>query len=125
MQKKIELKTEILRDKSIRVRLSLIRFDEENPSDELEHFHSITLHPGASLDNFRASNEAHLAMPFSQSSIPGAPWPAIPDSEWAEVEAIAALIHTPERIAKRAADDEQRKLKVSELINAAQAVRTK
>lgn len=103
--KKIQIKTEIEKDKSISIRLSLFRIDDENPDDYIETFHRIFLRPGDDPIVFRAANEAHLAMPYAQSGIKGAPWPKIPDEEWSEVEAIVALMHTPERIQKRQADD--------------------
>ena len=115
--KKIELKTEVNRDKSVSIRLSLLRIDDENPDDVMETFHRITLRPGDDLAFFRAENERHLAQPFSVSGIKGAPWPKIPDEEWVEVEQIVSILHTPERIAKRVADDQKR------LTNAAQTVR--
>ena len=103
--KKIELKIEVNRDKSVSIRLSLLRIDEENPDDEIETFHRIMLVPGSDIVAVRAANEAHLSMPYIKSGIKGAPWPKIPDEEWAEVEAVASLIHTKERIDKRIAFD--------------------
>jgi hypothetical protein len=45
----------------------------------------------------------HLAMPFERSGIPDAPWPAIPDEEWAKVTTVLAVFHTPEMVQKRLA----------------------
>lgn len=100
--------------KNIRVRLSLIAGEGMPPL-----YHSIALSPGDSVGNIRSLVEAHLAMPYEDSKIPGAPWPKIPDEEWAEVEQIVSILHTPERIAKRVSEDQKR------FTNAAQAVRTK
>ena len=82
--------------KNIRVRLSLIA-DEGMPP----LYHSVSLVPGADPALVRIAIENDLARPYSESGIPGAPWPKIPDEEWAEVEAIESVIHTPQRIQKR------------------------
>jgi hypothetical protein len=113
--KKMELRIEVNRDKAIGIQLSLLRIDDENPNDLIETYHRMTLRPGDNIAAIRAANEAHLAMPYAQSGIQGAPWPKIPDAEWAEVEAIVALMHTPEVVAER------RRVDAANAINATMA----
>lgn len=80
----------------VRARLSLLLI--ENGKILSRHYHAISIEPGADLSRKRKINEAHIA--DADSNIPGAPWPAIPDSEWAEVERIIGIIHTPEVVEK-------------------------
>lgn len=80
--------------RNIRIRLTL-------SSDGFKHFHATVCRPGDDLGKVRAALESHISNAYEQNSIPGAPWPKIPDSEWAEVAQIAAILHTPERVAKR------------------------
>lgn len=78
--------------KSVRARLSLLLV--EGAEIVHRHYHSINISPGADLAAIRAINEAHIAKPGG--GVPAAPWPAIPDDEWAKVEKCCAVIHTPE-----------------------------
>ena len=80
------------RAKNVRARLSLLLVDGGNIIHE--HYHSISIEPGADLAALRASNEAHIAKP--NGGVPGAPWPAIPDSEWEKVEKCCTVVHTPD-----------------------------
>ena len=114
--KKIDICVGTDRNRNIRVRLSLLFIDDASGAVMSEHYHSGTLLPGDNPQALRDAWDAHLANP--EGGIPGAPWPKIPDAEWAEVEQIVSILHTPERIAKRISDDQAR-------LNAAQAVRTK
>lgn len=92
--KKITISVGSDESRNIRIRITL-------SSDGFKHFHTTTCRPGDDLSQVRAALEAHIAMPYEQNSIPGSPWPKIPDEEWAEVEQIASILHTPERIQKR------------------------
>lgn len=85
--------------KHVRARLSLLLID----GDEVlsRQYHSISLEPGADLAAIRVGNEAHLAKPGG--GVPGAPWPAIPDSEWEKVEKCCAVVHTPDVLFKETA----------------------
>lgn len=77
--------------KHLRARLSLLVVDGARVT--FRHYHSINIEPGADLAHLRAVNEAHLANP--DGSIPDAPWPKIPDDQWADVEAHVAIVHKP------------------------------
>lgn len=88
MDKAIEACIGSARDKSVRVRLSLLLLD--NGKVVFEHFHSINLMPGDDYSAARAVVEQHLAAP--DSGIPWAPWPAIPDSEWSKIEAVLSIL---------------------------------
>jgi hypothetical protein len=102
MEKKVGLQVEVSRNKDVSVRLSLMLVDGEQVMHE--HFHRFPpMEPGADLGVWRAAIESHIAQPFAQSNIPFAPWPAIPDEEWREVEAIARIAHTPVRVEKQRA----------------------
>ena len=98
--KKIDICVGTDRERNIRVRLSLMIVDDESGDVLSEQFHSGVLAPGDDPASLRAAWNAHLAQ---KGSIPGAPWPAIPDTEWNEVLAVVAALHTPERIEKRVA----------------------
>lgn len=95
LEKKIEVCIGTDRAKFLRVRLSLMVVDNGNILSE--QYHSISVFPGANLAALRAINEAHLADP--NGSIPGAPWPPIPDAEWEEVTAHVGVIHKPSVVA--------------------------
>lgn len=109
IEKKIELCIGSDRQKLLRARLSLLVV--ENGRVLSEQYHSISIEPGADLAAIRAANEAHLANP--DGGIPGAPWPKIPDAEWADVEQHIAILHKPEVVsefqAARAAQSAARK----------------
>lgn len=92
MDKRIEVCIGTSRDNTVRVRLSLIVFDEN--SDLSENFHSMNLAPGDSLEDARTALESHLSQNFSVSGIPGAPWPPIPDEEWQKVTGVIPVFHT-------------------------------
>src|SRR5690348_13970422 len=102
IEKKIEICVGTDRAKFLRARLSLLIV--ENGRVLSEQYHSINIEPGADTDALRAANEAHLADP--NGGIPGAPWPKIPDSEWADVEACIGIIHKPEVVASFKAQQE-------------------
>ena len=93
--KKIEVCVGTDRAKFLRVRLSLLVVEGDTVLSE--QYHSINIEPGGNLAAIRAANEAHLANP--DGGIPGAPWPKIPDAEWAEVEQHIAIVHKPAVIA--------------------------
>ena len=97
--KKIDICVGTDRQRNIRVRLSLLFIDDTNGSVVAEKYHSGTLQPGDNPQALRDAWETHLSNP--DGGIPGAPWPKIPDAEWAEVEAVVKTMHTPERIARR------------------------
>lgn len=101
MEKKILVCIGTDEEKVMWARLSLLVVD----GDEVitRQYHKIIIEPGADLASLRQANELHISRP---GSIPGAPWPAIPDSEWADVEAYCALYHTEERCAAFAAKKE-------------------
>lgn len=112
MQKLIKSQVEVTPDKHIGVRLSLQIVNGEKV--DFQHYHRFPiLPPGSDLANWRAAVETHIAN--ADGGIPFAPWPAIPDSEWAEVEAVASLAWTPERV-------EAQRQKESEALVAAQAM---
>jgi hypothetical protein len=92
IEKKIAVCIGTDRTKHFIVRLSLMIVD--NGTVLSESFHRIHINPGDDLSLIRARNEAHLANP--DGGIPGAPWPKIPDSEWAEVEQLVGIVHTAE-----------------------------
>lgn len=98
--KKIDICVGTDRARNIRVRLSLMIVDDESGDVVSEQFHSGVLQPGDDPQVLRDTWEAHLAM---KGGIPGAPWPKIPDAEWAEVVAIVGVLHTDERKAARRA----------------------
>ena len=81
--------------KHFRARLSL--WYVENSVWDRRGYHSINIEPGADLAYIRSANELHLADP--NGGVPGAPWPKIPDAEWAEVEQHIAIVHKPEVVA--------------------------
>lgn len=97
MEKKIIMKIEILPDKIIQGVLILLLVNGSNIISQ--HLHRILLVPGGDADAIRTQNEMHLGMPQEESGIPGAPWPKIPDSEWAELMKYVAIAHTPEVVA--------------------------
>lgn len=87
------------RSNGVRARLSLLIVNADTGSILSEHYHSMMLMPGDDPAAARAAITAHLAMPEAQSGIPGAPWPAIPDVEWAKVTAVCSAIQTPAAVA--------------------------
>jgi hypothetical protein len=95
IEKKIEVCIGTDRQGGVRARLSLLLVDGGQVIHE--HFHSVTLMPGDDCAVIRANVEAHIAAP--NGGVPGAPWPAIPDAEWAKVEAVIPVFHTPDRVA--------------------------
>ena len=97
IEKKIEVCNGTDRAKFLRARLSLLVIDGATVLSE--QYHSINIEPGENLSDVRARVEAHLAQPEAVSAIPGAPWPKIPDSEWADVEAHVAIVHKPAVVA--------------------------
>jgi hypothetical protein len=95
IEKRIEVCIGTSRSKDVRVRLSLLIVD--GGAVLAENFHSIAIMPGDDAVSIRAAIEAHLANP--DGGIPGAPWPAIPDAEWADVEAHCGIVHKPAVVA--------------------------
>ena len=95
--KKIDICVDTDRQRNIRVCLSLMVVDDESSDVLSEQYHSGVLQHGDDPAALRAAWDAHLSQ---KGSIPGAPWPAIPDAEWNEVLAVVAALHTPERVAK-------------------------
>jgi hypothetical protein len=95
IEKKITICVGTDRSKHFAVRLSLMLVDDGRILSE--QYHRINIAPGADLAIIRALNEAHLADP--KGSVPGSPWPSIPDDEWAEVEAMIGIVHKPEVVA--------------------------
>lgn len=75
----------------VRVRLSLLIV--EGDSVLSRQYHSVAIGPGDDVAEIRARVEAHLAQP--DGGVPGAPWPAIPDEEWAKVTGTVAVFHPP------------------------------
>jgi hypothetical protein len=100
IEKRIEICIGTDRSKHVRARLSLLLVDGANVINE--HYHSISIEPGADLTALRSGNEAHIAKP--DGGVPGAPWPAIPDSEWEKVEMCCAVVHTPDVLIKASAE---------------------
>lgn len=91
MEKKIVICIGTDEQKNVRARLSLLAI--ENGKVISRHYHSIGIEPGADLAALRADNEADITSP--SSSVPMAPWPTIPDDEWASVEKFCSILHTP------------------------------
>lgn len=77
----------------VRVQLNLMVVDSGNVITE--RYHSVNVAPGEDAEAVRTAVQTHLAQ---ADSIPGAPWPAIPDSEWAKVTAVIAAVQTPDVI---------------------------
>lgn len=106
--KKIDVCVGMDRARNLMIRLSLLIVDDDNPEIVLaEQFLRWSASPGDNLTDIRSQLEIGIGNP--DSGIPGAPWPKIPDEEWAEVEQIAAILHTPERVAKRIEREEKAK----------------
>jgi hypothetical protein len=104
MEKKVGLQVELMRDKSVGIRLSLMLVEGDTVMHE--HFHRFPpMTPGTDLSEWRAAIESHIAMSHEVNNIPFAPWPAIPDEEWREVQAVARIAHTPARIEKQRAKE--------------------
>jgi len=102
IEKRIEICIGTDRSKHVRARLSLLLVDDGNVIHE--HYHSISIEPGADLAALRAGNEAHIAKPGG--GVPGAPWPPIPDDEWAKVEKCCTVVHTPDVLFKASAEQD-------------------
>lgn len=92
IEKKIVVCIGTDRANNVRARLSLLLMDGD--SQISEQYHSVTLAPGDDLSATRTAVETHLAMASADSGIPGGPWPAIPDAEWAKVVAVCAAFHS-------------------------------
>ena len=107
IEKKIEICIGTDRAKCFAARLSLLVVEDGKVLSE--HYHRINIAPGDNLAHIRAANEAHLANP--DGGIPGAPWPKIPDAEWAEVEQHIGIVHRPEVVTEYRARVEAQKAK--------------
>lgn len=83
----------------LRARLSLLIVD--GGAVLSERYHSVAIAPGDDIQRIRSHVEAHLA--DANGGIPGAPWPAIPDAEWAKVAGCVGVLHTPEVVARHLA----------------------
>lgn len=92
MEKKIVVCIGTDRDRNVRARLSLLLMD--GAQEIHEHYHSVNISPTDDLAQIRAVTEKHLSLPKSASSIPFAPWPAIPDEEWSKVERVCKLLQS-------------------------------
>lgn len=101
MEKKIEVCIGTDRTGNVRARLSLLVVDDGNVISE--SYHAVNFAPTDDYAAVRAATEAHLGQAHEASGIPGAPWPAIPDEEWAKVTGVCHVIHTPDVIAKTVA----------------------
>jgi len=99
IEKKIIVCTGTDRDKNLRVRLSLLLVEDGVIISE--QYHSVAVGPGDDLVGIREALEAHIGSP--SGGVPGAPWPKVPEEEWAEVEAHGGIVFTPERVARRLA----------------------
>lgn len=110
--RKIEICIGTDRAKIFRARLSLLIIEDGQVL--AEHYHSITIEPGANLASIRTMNEAHLADPAG--GIPGAPWPKIPNAEWNEVIQHIGIVHKPEVVA-RFIEEKQARIAAEEVRN--------
>jgi hypothetical protein len=97
IEKKIEICIGTDRAQGVRARLSLLILDGADIINE--NFHSVTLLPGDDPAAARSAIEAHIGK--TGGGVPGAPWPKIPDEEWAKVLRVLPIFHTPAAIAKR------------------------
>lgn len=88
MEKKIEICFGTARNFGMRARLSLMIVDGGVVMSE--HFHSVAVLHSDDLDDLRGVLESHLGNPAG--GIPGAPWPAIPDTEWAKVTGLKSVM---------------------------------
>lgn len=91
MEKKITVCVGTDRASNIRARLSLMLF--EGGRMQMERYHSVSLAPGDDIGAKRSEVEEHLAR--ADGGIPFAPWPKIPDAEWAKVEGVRAIVCGP------------------------------
>ena len=98
IQKAIEVCIGTDRAGWIRVRLSLMIVEEQTIL--AEYFHSAMIMPGQDAAAIRFDLESHLALPNVTNGVPGAPWPVIPDKEWAKVTGCVTVLHTPEVVEK-------------------------
>jgi hypothetical protein len=117
IEKKIEICIGTDREKHLRARLSLLVMEDGRVLSE--NYHAISIEPGADLAALRAANEAHIAQPGG--GVPGAPWPKIPDAEWAEVEQHCAILHKPEVVSRHKARVAAERARQAELERAAKA----
>ena len=101
MEKKIVVCIGTDRASNVRARLSLMLMSGDRVL--VEHLHSVNIEDGDPLDEVRKRVEAHLAMEEKDSSIPLAPWPPIPDAEWAKVVRVCEVIQ-PGRSASAAVE---------------------
>lgn len=79
---------------NVRARLSLMLADGDNIISE--SYHSVSIAPGEDADQIRAAVENHIGMSAEESGVPGSPWPAIPDDEWAKIIGVMNVIQTPD-----------------------------
>lgn len=101
MLKKIDFATGTDRGRNLRVRLSLMIVDDTDEEQVFsEQYHSVSIAPDDDVETVLAEVTAHLSKPFSESQMPGAPWPSLTTEQIAEIKALAGVIHTPERKAK-------------------------
>jgi hypothetical protein len=84
MQKKIVVCFGTDRSPNVRIRLSLIVLDADG-NEASEKYHSFNVSPVHDPEEVRADIETHLAMPSANNGIAFAPWPPIPNEEWAKV----------------------------------------
>jgi len=105
MMKKIEVCIGTDRQGGVRARLSLIILDDDG-TQIAERYHSFVLLPGDEPAAAREEVERHLADPAG--GIPNAPWPKIPDAEWAKVIAVLPAFHTSDKIKERRDRDAKR-----------------
>lgn len=96
IEKKIECCIGTDRAGNVRARLSLLVV--ENDKVISEQYHSVSIEPGADKTAIKSAIDAHLT--DQNSSIPGAPWPTIPDEAWTDVVAHCAIVQKPELVAK-------------------------
>lgn len=92
MKKSIEICIGTDRAQGVRARLSLLVTDDDGAVIS-EQYHSAAISPGDDLTALRATLDKHLST--KGGGVPGAPWPAIPDSEWVKVEGVVNVFHTP------------------------------
>lgn len=99
IEKKVEVCIGTDRAGSVRVRLSLLLMDGDSVMSE--KYHSMSLAPGDDPAAARAMVEAHITR--KDGGVPGAPWPPIPDAEWAKVMTVIQVFHTEAAIERRRA----------------------
>jgi hypothetical protein len=102
MEKRIEICIGTDRSTNVRARLSLLIVSGGLVASE--HYHSVLITPKCDLAEVRSRVEKHLAQGQEVNSVPFAPWPAIPDAEWAKVERVCEAFH-PQRLEAGAEPD--------------------